>query len=164
MSVELSSRHVLFELQALILGPHIYEPCGSSGLRRRDRMRVNYHSGRTPSLGLLASPKPIPLEEKLGLPAGLPQLDRERAVSRFNHAIFRGDHSVGLAVYDLKGLRVSDGLCGVAMGGLGFIFGLEHQCYPSVLTGPEVETEAIRNHLDLINLDVHVAPPLKTHQ
>ena len=59
---------------------------------------------------------------------------------------------------------MSDGLSGMAVGRLRFIFGLEHQCYPSVFAGPEVETEAIRNHLDLINLDVHLAPPLKSHQ
>ena len=152
------------ELQALILGPHIYEPCGPSGLRRRDRIRVNYRSGRTPSLGFLASPKPFHLEEKIGRLAVFPQLDREGAVSRFHHAIFGGSHSVGLAVHDLKGLRVGDGLSGMAVGCLRFIFGLEHQRYPRVFAGPEVETEAIRNHLDLINLDVHVAPPMKIHQ
>ena len=56
---------------------------------------------------------------------------------------------------------MSNGFCGMAMGGLRFIFGLEHQCYPSVLTGLEMETEAIRNHLNLINLNRHVTPPLK---
>jgi hypothetical protein len=56
---------------------------------------------------------------------------------------------------------VSDGFCGMAMGRLRFIFGLEHQGYPSVLTGLEMETEAIWNHLNLINLNGHVTPPLK---
>ena len=74
--------------------------------------------------------------------------------------------SPGIPLWKQPNLRapVSDGFPGMAVGCLRFIFGIEHQCYPSVFAGPEVETEAIRNHLDLINLNVHVAPPLKTHQ
>ncbi len=36
--------------------------------------------------------------------------------------------------------------------------------HPSLLAGLEVETEAIWNHLDFINLNVHVAPPWKPHR
>ena len=49
----------------------------------------------------------------------------------------------------------------MAVSCLSLIFGLKYQRYPSVLTSPEVETEAIRNVLDLINLNVHVTPPLE---
>ena len=69
-----------------------------------------------------------------------------------------------LSVYDLESLRVRDGLCGMTVGFLRLMFGLKDQCYPSVLAGLEVETEAIWNHLDFINLDVHVASPWKTHR
>jgi hypothetical protein len=56
---------------------------------------------------------------------------------------------------------VSHGLGGMAVGRLRITFGLEHKRYPSVLTGFKVETKAIRHRLDFINLDAHVAPPLK---
>jgi hypothetical protein len=39
------------------------------------------------------------------------------------------------------------------------MFGLKDQRYPSVLAGLEMETEAIWNHLDFVNLNVHAAPP-----
>ena len=57
---------------------------------------------------------------------------------------------------------MSHGLRGMAVGRLRLSFGLKDQCNPSVLTGLEMEAEAIRDHLDLINLNAHVAPPL-TH-
>jgi hypothetical protein len=41
------------------------------------------------------------------------------------------------------------------------MFGLKDQRYPSVLAGLEMETEAIWNHLDFVNLNVHAAPPQK---
>jgi hypothetical protein len=55
-------------------------------------MRVNYRSGRTPSLGLLASLKSILLEEEIAALGDFPPLDGECSVSRFDHAIFRGGH------------------------------------------------------------------------
>jgi hypothetical protein len=64
-----------------------------------------------------------------------------------------------LSIYDLESLRVGDGLCGMTVRCLRFMFGLKDQRYPSVLAGLEMETEAIWNHLDFINLNVHVAPP-----
>jgi len=54
---------------------------------------------------------------------------------------------------------VGDGLCGMTVGCLRIMFGLKDQRYPSVLAGLEMETEAIWNHLDFVNLNVHAAPP-----
>jgi hypothetical protein len=51
--------------------------------------------------------------------------------------------------------------CGMTVGRLRLSFGLKHQGDPSVFTGFEVETKAIWHRLDLINLNAHVAPPLK---
>src|SRR3954447_5713137 len=73
---------------ALIVGLHVDEPWGSwSPLCCRDRVRVSCRNGRDPSQSLLASAKPNFREDEHAR-AGVPHLDYEGAVSRFNHAIF----------------------------------------------------------------------------
>ena len=49
---------------------------------------------------------------------------------------------------------MSHRLRGMAVGRLRLSFGLEHKCYPSVLTGLKVETKAIWHRLDFINLNL----------
>jgi hypothetical protein len=111
---------------------------GPSRLGRVARMGVFDRKGRAQALSFLASPKPV-----------IPREDQKKPL-------------LGLSVHDLKGLRMSNGFCGMAMRGLRFPFGLKHQCYPSVLTGFEMETKAIWNRLNLINLHGHIVPPSKT--
>ena len=57
-----------------------------------------------------------------------------------------------LAVHDLESFRLSHRFFGVAVSCLRLSFVVEYQRYPSVLTGLKVETKAIRNRLDLVNL------------
>src|SRR4051812_17751306 len=89
----------------------------------------------------------------------LPDHDRDVAGHRRNllrlSIAESGRHASAdwLSIHNFEGLRMSHRLRGVTMGRLRLSFGLEHQCYPSVLTGFKVETKAIRHRLDLINLN-----------
>lgn len=51
----------------------------------------------------------------------------------------------------------------MAVGCLRLSLGLKDQRDPSIFTGLEVETKAIRYHLDLINSHVHLEPPSKNN-
>ena len=68
-----------------------------------------------------------------------------------------------LAVHDLESFRLSHRFFGVAVSCLRLSFVVEYQRYPSVLTGLKVETKAIRNRLDLVNLNGHVNLRWKHH-